>query len=143
MTTRDQFPIGSMGDLQAVIREIEGHYKAPTGVALLRGWSVHIKRCIEQPRHIEVQVLGDAFGNVIRLFERECSPQRRFQKIIEEAPGVNASPALRERICETAVDIARAANRRNAGTIEFTVDGGEFYFLEINTRLQVEHPFPK
>ncbi|MCA1442174.1 ATP-grasp domain-containing protein [Ensifer sp. IC4062] len=105
-----------------------------------RDGRLYIERYIEKPRHIEVQVLGDSFGNVVHLFERECSVQRRFQKVIEEAPASALPLGLRERICETAVDICRAANYRNAGTVEFIVDGEEFYFLEMNTRLQVEHP---
>ncbi|MFB9263088.1 acetyl/propionyl/methylcrotonyl-CoA carboxylase subunit alpha [Bradyrhizobium erythrophlei] len=101
---------------------------------------LYVEQYIENPRHIEVQVLGDAFGNVVHLFERECSVQRRFQKIIEETPSPALSPELRERICETAVGIARAANYQNAGTVEFILGENEFFFLEMNTRLQVEHP---
>ncbi|WP_244443483.1 ATP-grasp domain-containing protein [Bradyrhizobium sp. Ai1a-2] len=101
---------------------------------------LYVERYVENPRHIEVQVLGDSFGNMVHLFERECSVQRRFQKIIEETPSPALSPQLRQRICETAAGIARAANYRNAGTVEFIFGGEEFYFLEMNARLQVEHP---
>jgi acetyl/propionyl-CoA carboxylase alpha subunit len=101
---------------------------------------LYVERYIERPRHIEVQVLGDADGNVVHLFERECSMQRRFQKIVEEAPSPALSDAKRTRICETAARIARQAGYRNAGTVEFIYGRGEFYFLEMNTRLQVEHP---
>jgi acetyl/propionyl-CoA carboxylase alpha subunit len=101
---------------------------------------LYVERYVERPRHIEVQVIGDAHGNVVHLFDRECSVQRRFQKIVEEAP----SPALdaegRRKICDIAAGIARAAGYRNAGTIEFIYGNGELYFLEMNTRLQVEHP---
>jgi len=102
---------------------------------------IYAELYVEKPRHIEVQVLGDGQGGAIHLFERECSIQRRFQKIVEEAPAVNLAPELREAICESAVQLARAAAYKNAGTVEFILGAdGRYFFLEMNTRLQVEHP---
>lgn len=103
--------------------------------------SVFIEKYVTQPRHIEFQIFGDQHGNVVHLFERECSIQRRHQKVIEEAPSSILSPALRKQMGEAAVNVAKAANYYNAGTVEFIVDENKnFYFLEMNTRLQVEHP---
>jgi propionyl-CoA carboxylase alpha chain/3-methylcrotonyl-CoA carboxylase alpha subunit/acetyl-CoA/propionyl-CoA carboxylase biotin carboxyl carrier protein len=102
---------------------------------------VYAERYIERPRHVEVQVLGDGRGNVVHLFERECSIQRRHQKIIEEAPAPGLPAALRESLVLAAVRLAAAARYRNAGTVEFIVaPDGSFHFLEMNVRLQVEHP---
>lgn len=103
--------------------------------------SVFIEKYVTQPRHIEFQIFGDQHGNVIHLFERECSIQRRHQKVIEEAPSSILTPELRKKMGEAAVNVAKAANYYNAGTVEFIVDSNlNFYFLEMNTRLQVEHP---
>nr|MDQ3012306.1 acetyl-CoA carboxylase biotin carboxylase subunit [Acidobacteriota bacterium] len=103
--------------------------------------SVYIEKLIERPRHIEIQIAADKHGNVIHLGERECSVQRRHQKVIEECPASFNDPALRARMGDSAVKIARAANYFSVGTIEFLVDAERnFYFLEMNTRLQVEHP---
>lgn len=102
---------------------------------------VYAELYVERPRHIEVQVLGDGKGGAIHLWERECSIQRRFQKVIEEAPAARLDPAKAAEICAAAVRLAEAAKYRNAGTVEFILrDDGQFFFLEMNTRLQVEHP---
>lgn len=103
--------------------------------------SVFIEKYVTEPRHIEFQIFGDQQGNVVHLFERECSIQRRHQKVVEEAPSSILTPELRKQMGEAAVNAAKAANYYNAGTIEFIVDANKnFYFLEMNTRLQVEHP---
>ncbi|HIE1387999.1 TPA: acetyl-CoA carboxylase biotin carboxylase subunit [Pseudomonas aeruginosa] len=126
-------------DLSVLDAEIER--ARSEGLRYFGDGRLYVERYIENPRHIEVQVLGDGQGGVVHVFERECSVQRRFQKIVEETPSPALDEALRQRICETAAGIARANGYRNAGTVEFIFgQGGEFYFLEMNTRLQVEHP---
>ena len=100
---------------------------------------VYVEKFIENPKHIEVQILGDQYGNIVHLFERDCSVQRRHQKVVEVAPSVSLSESLREKICQAAVRLMKNENYVNAGTVEFLVSGEDFYFIEVNPRIQVEH----
>ena len=128
-------------DLAAALESAQREAQAAFGNS-----AVLIEKVVVAPRHIEVQVFGDSHGNVVHLFERDCSLQRRNQKVIEEAPAPGMSPQLRAKICEAAVTCAKAVRYEGAGTVEFLVEGGKlsaeapWYFIEMNTRLQVEHP---
>ena len=103
--------------------------------------TMYIEKYIEKPRHIEFQIMADKYGNVVHLGERDCSIQRRHQKVLEESPSIAISDELRKRMGETAVRAAKAVGYENAGTIEFLLDKEKnFYFMEMNTRIQVEHP---
>ena len=124
--------ISLVNSLAIAQREAEAAFKDP---------SIYIEKYIEDTRHVEVQIFGDNYGNIIHLGERDCTLQRRHQKLIEESPSPHISERLREDLCKAAIKIARAVNYTNAGTVEFLVDKeGNFYFIEVNTRLQVEHP---
>ena len=128
--------VQDIDDLEQAIQLAKGEAERAFG-----NDEVYAERYVEQPRHIEVQVLADHHGNVLHLGERECSIQRRFQKIVEESPAPGLPRQLHKRICDKAVEIANKAGYRNAGTVEFILaPDGEFFFLEMNTRLQVEHP---
>lgn len=130
--------VDSEADLEAALRDASSEAERA-----FQDGSVYIEKFVERPRHIEIQVLGDKRGHMIHLGERECSIQRRHQKVIEECPSplIAAHPAMRNAMGEAAVQAARAAGYYNAGTVEFLVDEKRnFYFLEMNTRLQVEHP---
>src|SRR5690606_36770922 len=100
---------------------------------------VYVEKYINKPKHIEVQILGDTYGNVVHLYERDCSIQRRHQKVVEIAPSISMDDELRNEICEAAVKLAKNISYINAGTVEFLVSDGSFYFIEVNPRIQVEH----
>ena len=123
-------------DLPAALESAQRESKTAFGST-----SVFIEKFIERARHIEVQLLGDTHGNLVHLYERDCSVQRRHQKVVEVAPAPNISPTIREQICDAAIAIGRTANYENAGTVEFLVDADadRFYFIEVNPRIQVEH----
>ncbi len=124
------------GELEEAVKKAGQEAEAAFGEG-----SVYLERFLSEPRHVEVQVMGDGEGNVVHFYERECSMQRRRQKVIEEAPSPGISDGTREEISQAAVRLAEAADYANAGTVEFLVDEDEsFYFIEMNTRIQVEHP---
>lgn len=123
-------------ELSTAVKTAQREAEAAFGVP-----DVYIEKYVESPRHIEFQILGDQFGNVIHLGERECSIQRRHQKLLEESPSPALTEKMRRRMGGIVIDAAKAVQYSNAGTFEFLMDpGGHFYFMEANTRLQVEHP---
>ena len=126
---------------EATLRSLFKQAQSEAEIAFKDG-RLYLEKCIDNFRHIEVQILGDMHGNVIHLYERDCSVQRRRQKVIEETPACNLDDDLREEICQAAVRLAKEAGYYNAGTVEFMLDEetNNFYFLEVNTRIQVEHP---
>ena len=128
--------VGSHDEMEAALRVAGSEAASAFG-----DHKLYVEKFLERVRHVEVQFLADANGNIVALGERECSIQRRHQKLIEESPSPAVDAPLRERLCAATVEVARAAGYRNAGTAEFLLDeSGNFYFLEINARLQVEHP---
>jgi acetyl-CoA carboxylase, biotin carboxylase subunit len=122
--------------LKSAIQQAQAEAQAAFGDS-----SIYLEKYIEHPRHVEVQILADLHGNVVHLWERDCSMQRRHQKVVEESPAPNLSAETRQAICESAVRLIKTAGYTNAGTVEFIVDKqGNFYFIEVNARIQVEHP---
>src|SRR5947208_3329862 len=128
--------VRAAGELSHAVKTAQREAEAAFGVG-----DVYIEKYVESPRHIEFQILGDHFGQVVHLGERECSIQRRHQKLVEESPSPALSEKMRRRMGGIVIDAAKAVQYTNAGTFEFLMDGeGKFYFMEANTRLQVEHP---
>jgi len=122
--------------LKSAIQQAQAEAQAAFGNS-----AVYIEKYIELPRHVEVQIIADHHGNVCHLWERDCTMQRRHQKVIEESPGAHLDPQVRQALCEAAVSLVKTADYTNAGTVEFIVDKhGKFYFIEVNARIQVEHP---
>src|ERR1700732_4321637 len=127
-------------ELDQRLEEAQGEAKSAFGDA-----SVFLEKYLPRARHLEVQILADHHGNLLHLYERDCSVQRRHQKVVEVAPAANLAPSIRNELCEAAVALARKANYRNAGTVEFLydVDAQKWYFIEVNPRIQVEHTVPE
>jgi acetyl-CoA carboxylase biotin carboxylase subunit len=123
------------GELGNALRTAQREAEAAFGVG-----DVYVEKYLDNPRHIEFQVLGDHHGNLVHLGERECSIQRRHQKLLEESPSLALTDKVRRKMGSLVVDAAKAVQYTNAGTFEFLMDDGKFYFMEVNTRLQVEHP---
>ncbi|MDD7940237.1 acetyl-CoA carboxylase biotin carboxylase subunit [Actinomycetospora lutea] len=128
-------PAATADELRTVVVEAQREASSAFGSD-----AVYVERALQGPKHVEVQVLADTHGNVVHCWERECSLQRRRQKILEEAPAPGLAPAVREGLCEAAVRLTREVGYVGAGTVEFLVEGDEFFFIEMNTRIQVEHP---
>lgn len=127
--------VRNMEDLEENFQRATSEAKSAFG-----NGELFIERFIERPRHIEVQILGDHYNNVVHLYERDCSVQRRHQKVIEIAPAHSLAPELRDRLTADAVKLAKHVGYQNAGTVEFLLDkNGQHYFIEVNARLQVEH----
>jgi acetyl-CoA carboxylase, biotin carboxylase subunit len=122
--------------LRSALQQAQAEAEAAFGSA-----EIYLEKYVEHPRHVEVQIIGDLHGSVVHLWERDCTMQRRHQKLIEESPAPRLDPATRAAICASAVKLVKAANYTNAGTVEFIVDRrGNYYFIEVNARIQVEHP---
>jgi acetyl-CoA carboxylase biotin carboxylase subunit len=122
--------------LKSALQQAQAEAEAAFGSA-----AIYLEKYIEHPRHVEVQVIGDLHGNAVHLWERDCTMQRRHQKLIEESPAPKLAPETRKAMCEAAVRLVKLANYHNAGTVEFIVDKqGNYYFIEMNARIQVEHP---
>ena len=122
--------------LKSALQQAQAEAEAAFGSA-----EIYLEKYIEHPRHVEVQVLADMHGNAVHLWERDCTMQRRHQKVVEESPAPNLPAATRKAMCEAAVRLVKLADYHNAGTVEFIVDKqGHYYFIEMNARIQVEHP---